>query len=928
MSDPRFSFRLKKSVLLRMGILGTSAILIFSAFAVVFARSPSDEAQQTSPIHPTFPLLDENGRNVLESGEAVSTMKTCGACHDTSFIEQHSYHANAGLEEFGNPGELENSRAWDTSPGFFGRWNPILYRYLSPKGDALLDLGTAAWVQLFGARHVGGGPAVYSREGRRLTDLPNTSNDPETNLLDPETGEIVPWNWQTSGVVEMNCFLCHTPNPNNEARIQALHEGDFQWANTATLVGSGIVEFIDGQYRYNPQAFSENGELAREHVRIQDPTNENCGLCHGLVQDNLETPLVTVGCYPEKWRTVTTGQIISPQRLADSGMNLAGKEQLSRSWDIHAERLLKCTDCHYSLNNPVHYQENAEAQPSYLTYDPRRLELGEYLYQPLHQFARGQSAQSRIAPEYKDTMRRCESCHNLETTHDWLPYKERHINTVRCETCHIPKMYSPAFQQFDWTVLHADATPQTQCRGIEGPSNQINALIVGYQPALLPQQDMDGKTRIAPFNLIASWYWVYGDPPRPVRLVDLKAAWFQGEQYHPEVLAVFDANGSGDLDDSELVINTPQKEALIAHRLEQLGLENPRIVGEIQPYSINHNVTGGEWAVRDCQTCHAKDSRLSEPFQLSTYIPGNVLPSFVRDSNVLFNGDLYTDESGALYYQPSPQSQGLYVLGHQRVAWVDLGGTLLFAMTFLGVSIHGGLRYYLSRRRSKHASERQTVYMYSVYERFWHWLQTFTILGLLFTGLVIHHPQVFGLFSFRGVVVVHNVLAGILLVNAGLSLFYHLASGEIRKFIPRPQGLLDQAIAQALYYIKGIFRNEPHPFEKTPQRKFNPLQQVTYFAILNILLPLQGLTGILMWGAQRFPELTDRLGGLPFLAPFHTLLAWLFASFIVLHVYLTTTAGPTPLSSIQSMMLGWEELEIHPTTLENTHPTTQEEAQA
>ena len=76
--------------------------------------------------------------------------------------------------------------------------------------------------------------------------------------------------------------------------------------------------------------------------------------------------------------------------------------------------------------------------------------------------------------------------------------------------------------------------------------------------------------------------------------------------------------------------------------------------------------------------------------------------------------------------------------------------------------------------------------MYGVYERLWHWLQTFTILGLLFTGLVIHKPDTFGLFSFHRVVLVHNILAGIVIVNAALSLFYHLASGEIRQYLRRP----------------------------------------------------------------------------------------------------------------------------------------------
>jgi thiosulfate reductase cytochrome b subunit len=77
-----------------------------------------------------------------------------------------------------------------------------------------------------------------------------------------------------------------------------------------------------------------------------------------------------------------------------------------------------------------------------------------------------------------------------------------------------------------------------------------------------------------------------------------------------------------------------------------------------------------------------------------------------------------------------------------------------------------------------------------------------------------------------------------------------------------------------------------------------------------VLLPLQVLTGLLMWGAQKWPQLTNWLGGLPFLAPLHTLVAWIFAAFIVGHVYLTTT-GVTPLESIRGMITGWEEVEVH-----------------
>lgn len=913
----RFNLRRISSRILLIGLILLSLALLL-AFETVLAGSPAAPAQQTSPLHPTYALLDAAGVSVLESGQPVSTMQTCGACHDTQFIAEHSFHASAGLEDFSAPGKTEMAYPWDSSPGAFGRWDPLTYRYLTPVGDERLDLGTAGWIMEMGARHVGGGPAETSRHGGSLLDLTYQPADPETNILHPQTGQPAAWDWAQSGVVEMNCFLCHTVNPNNDARTAALQSGAFGWANTATLLGSGIVEQSGDGFTWNPAAFDANGELKSEFVTIQDPSNANCGQCHGLVHSS-EEPLVVASCSLEQTRTALTGQVISDQRIADSGLNLSGKAALTRTWDVHAERALKCTDCHFALNNPVYNQGELENQPENLTFDPRRLEIGEYLLQPLHQFARGQSAQSSVAPELKDTMRRCEGCHTIETTHDWLPYKDRHTQAVACESCHVPAVYAPAIQSYDWTVITLDSQPQTACRGIQGEPGSITSLVTGYEPVLMSRQDVDGNSLVAPFNLVTSWYWVYGDPLRPVRLQDLQAAYLDGAGYAAEVLVAFDQDGSGMLESGELVIDTPEKQALIAGRLEALGLENPQIQAAVQPYSINHNVTTDEWATRDCQACHGSQSRITQSIELASYVPGGVLPEFVPNTNVSVSGELSLAEDGSLVYQPVTEQDGLYVLGHNSVGWVDWLGGLMFLGVLAGVSVHGGLRFYTSLRLKPHRPQLKQVYMYAVYERLWHWLQTFVILLLIFTGLVIHKPDTFGIFSFSYVVLVHNIMAAILVVNAGLSLFYHLASGEIQQFIPRPYGFFDQAIVQAKYYLQGIFRHDPHPFEKTPQRKLNPLQQVTYFAILNFLLPLQTITGILMWGVQRWPDLTSRLGGLPFLAPFHTLVAWSFAAFIVAHVYLTTT-GHEPLAGIRAMMYGWDEVEISPEGDKDSEP--------
>jgi thiosulfate reductase cytochrome b subunit len=333
----------------------------------------------------------------------------------------------------------------------------------------------------------------------------------------------------------------------------------------------------------------------------------------------------------------------------------------------------------------------------------------------------------------------------------------------------------------------------------------------------------------------------------------------------------------------------------------------------VQPYSINHGVSRGETAVNDCRSCHTDQaaSRLSQPVRLADSAPAGVLPAFVHGTNVNSTGSILLGKDGAVYYQPKPASDKLYVFGSSRVGWIDWLGTLAFAGALLGVTGHGSLRYVNYLRRPKPAATTERVYMYEPYRRFWHWLQTTTIVILLFTGLIIHRPDIFGAFSFRGVVVLHNVLAAILVINALLAVFYHATTGRIHEYIPRPYGFFDDAIMQAKYYLTGIFRGEPHPFEKRPQDRMNPIQKVTYFAILLVFLPLQIITGSLMWGLQRSPAISGWLGGLLALAPFHSLVAWLFAAFIVIHVYMTTT-GATPLEAARAMVTGWEEVATHP----------------
>lgn len=889
---------------LAIGLLASTAML-----ASVNAAAPSAQSAPRTvmkSLHPNFAMLDAQGANVLASGQAVSPMKSCGQCHDTDYIASHAFHSDLGLSSFAS-----SRSTWNSSPGLFGQWDPLRYRYLTQSGDERLDLSTAGWLMLNGERVVGGGPATTSRTKKQLTALKSNIDDPETSILNA-SGDRAVWNWSDSGTMEMNCFLCHVERPNLAARKAAIRAGRFADANTATLAGLNIVEAGANGWTWNRAAFTAEGLLNSKNLGIQDPTNANCAACHGQAHPAGAGPLQINACDLDYPQTATTGQVVAAQRINASGVNLANKSGLSRSWDVHAERQLQCTDCHHALNNPAHINHGQSSKPAHLRYDPRSLDINDYLQRPDHQFARGQSAQIQVAPEYKGTMRRCENCHDAAVSHgNWLPYVETHMAALACESCHIPKMYAPAIQSYDWTVVKADGNPVQSCRGVNGAPDDVRSLVSGFEPVLLKRSNVDGASMLAPYNLISTFYWVYEDAKgnkRPVRLLDLQAAFLEGGAYAADIVAAFDSNHDGVVGPEELRIDSPQKEAAVKARFAKLGLAQVHMEGQVQPFSINHNVTRGANALNNCQDCHTADSRVTQGMQLASFAP--VLPSFNANNNVTASGDLVRRNDGSLFYQPAPARDALYVFGSSRLSWLDGLGALAFVGTLFGVLGHGGLRYLAFRKRPHGHTATRRVHMYDAYRRFWHWLQAISIVALLLTGLIIHRPDLFAVFSFRGVVLLHNILAVILVINAALSLFYHLATDRMREYIPRAYGFFDDAITQANYYVSGIFKGHPHPFEKRPDSRMNPIQKLTYFGILNVLLPAQIVTGTLMWGVQQWPEVAAAVGGLPWLAPIHSLLAWLFATFIVGHVYLTTT-GATPLEAIRGMVTGYEKVEDH-----------------
>jgi len=72
---------------------------------------------------------------------------------------------------------------------------------------------------------------------------------------------------------------------------------------------------------------------------------------------------------------------------------------------------------------------------------------------------------------------------------------------------------------------------------------------------------------------------------------------------------------------------------------------------------------------------------------------------------------------------------------------------------------------------------------------------------------------------------------------------------------------------------------------------------------------------VLKWSATYNPQFVEFFGGLRALAPLHLFGAWMLVSFVIVHVYMTTT-GHTPLASIKAMITGYEIIEEEEDTME------------
>jgi hypothetical protein len=628
-------------------------IILLLTFAIILSVSISfkkenkqnneqkpEIAELNSPpgVCPPFYLLTETGDTInpvsgLNADKPYSPKQTCGKCHDYEKITQ-AYHFQQGKDE--SPDSLLTSRAaWVSHPGNYGgNWcSPApLYAYLSPEEnehEALLDMTSYTFVNKCGVCHPGGGPLEYDRNGKRYDQVVRESDfeDGEKNALN---GDYYKANWNASGIIEADCFMCHLPQYDNNAREKQIKSYNYKYA---ALEGSGlgtvkgsVAEGDSISVSYHAEMFNPDGTL--EPNIISEPRNSACLACH-----------------------------------AKPGYKKRGADFRARL-DVHLDAGLKCVDCH----------------PAGSKASDERISEKE-----MHEIAKGDDPGGVVRNSLNNTMRSCTDCHDTGylgapvAKHEWLP--DLHFEKMACQTCHVSQRYVKSTHYVASDVFNPGTKIPTKGKHLwtfYGPDmkywNHYGDLeMMGYddkpefefKPELIKYKGL-----IYPANRVhTSWPGLQINGQEALmqpKMGDVYKMWTAHQKdpsQYRELSKITDDNK-----DEVIEINRPEEiDALIAALSQKLSdinypMKNKQVVWvmnnrlytsgkeyrelpmrswEASPYgnvhTYNHDILPAKAALgaNSCTECHALNSDFFYAEVLKNPVGSDGLPEYVRQYEVL-----------------------------------------------------------------------------------------------------------------------------------------------------------------------------------------------------------------------------------------------------------------------------------------------------
>ena len=209
---------------------------------------------------------------------------------------------------------------------------------------------------------------------------------------------------------------------------------------------------------------------------------------------------------------------------------------------------------------------------------------------------------------------------------------------------------------------------------------------------------------------------------------------------------------------------------------------------------------------------------------------------------------------------------------------------------------------------AKVTSQRSGLYLHPLPVRVWHWLNALGFVLLILTGFQLRYNDLLNVMSFEAAIKTHNWIGFVVIANYFVWLGFYLFTDKIRVYHPElnAKKFFDKAFAQMRYYGFGIFMGEQSPHRVRPLDKFNPMQSMTYQIVMLIVVPVQFVTGILLWNIEGFERWVNMLGGVRVVDTIHMLIFIFFVSFIFIHAYMGAL-GHTRSAHFKEMFTGYED---------------------
>ena len=201
------------------------------------------------------------------------------------------------------------------------------------------------------------------------------------------------------------------------------------------------------------------------------------------------------------------------------------------------------------------------------------------------------------------------------------------------------------------------------------------------------------------------------------------------------------------------------------------------------------------------------------------------------------------------------------------------------------------------------------MYLYPKWVRLWHVTNAIMFIILIVTGLSMQYTDkenAYYVVGFAKAVKWHNFAA--LVLTAG---YVSYVAGNIftdngKYYKIGKENFVSDLMKQLKYYSIGMFKGEKHPFPVTEERKFNPLQKVTYVLAMYLGMPLLIISGV----GLLFPEITIKIlfgvSGLILTDILHITMGFFLSIFMIIHIY-TCTLGSNPTSLFRGIITGFHE---------------------